>query len=128
LNQEGTLPDRNEQQVTAKEATPVALRTRTRVFGQQAPSNHSKEKSGQGTKRFKDKELIRHLTRQVKEQPDIINEMDSAIERFLRIQPVVKKKQGNIDKAKLAMTQEKFKVQFPDRDQPIEMVLYTGYK
>jgi hypothetical protein len=33
--------------------------------------------------------------------------MDSAIERFLRIQPIVKKIQGNIDKTKLAMTKEK---------------------
>ena len=125
LNQEGTLPERNKQQVTAKEAMPVALRTRTRVTGQQATSkriDNSKEKSGQDTKRCKDKELIRHLTRQVKEQRDIINDMNSAIERFLRIQPVVKKIQGNIDKAKLAMNQEKFKVQIPDRDQPIEMV------
>ncbi len=123
LNQEGTLLDQNEQQVTAKEATPVALRTRTRVTVQQATSkriDYSKEKSGQDTKRCKDKELIQHFTRQVKEQRDIINEMDSAIERFLRIQPVLKKIQGNIDKAKLAMTQEKFKVQIPDRDQPIE--------
>ena len=65
LNQ-GTLPERNEQQVTTKEATPVASRTRA---GKQATSkridNH-RRKSGQDTKRSEDKESIRQMTRKVK--------------------------------------------------------------
>ena len=63
-----TVPEGNEQQASIKEATPVALRTRTRVTGQQATSkriDNSKEKSGQDTI---DKELIRQLTRQFKKQ------------------------------------------------------------
>ncbi len=38
LDQEGTLPDWNEQQVTAKEATPVALH-----FGQGPESTDNKQ-------------------------------------------------------------------------------------
>jgi hypothetical protein len=121
-----TFPEGNEQQASINEATPVALRTRTRVTRQQATSkriDNSKEKSGQDTKRCEDKELIQQLTRQVKEQRNIINEMDSAITKFLKVQPVVKKIQGNIEKAlESAMTQGKFKVKVTDSDQPIEMV------
>ncbi len=88
LNQEGTLPERNEQQVTTKEATPVASRTRA---GKQATSkriDNSKRKSSQDTKRCEDKESIRQLTRRVKEQQNIIDEMSSAITKFLKVQPV----------------------------------------
>ncbi len=116
LNQ-GTLPERNEQQVTTKEATPVASRTRA---GKQATSkiiDNNKRKSGQDTKRCEDKESIRQLTRQVKEQQNIIDEMSSAITKFLKVQPVVKKIQGNIKKTlESVITQGKFKVKVTDRD------------
>ncbi len=55
LNQEGTLPERNEQQVTTKEATPVASRTRA---GKQATSkriDNNKRESGQDTNDVKTK-------------------------------------------------------------------------
>ena len=94
---QGTVQEQNEQKAI-KEATPVASRTRA---GKQATSkriDNSKRKSGQDTKRCEDKESIRQLTRRVKEQQNIIDEMSSAITKFLKVQPVVKKIQGNIEK------------------------------
>ena len=117
---QSTVQEQNEQKAI-KEATPVASRTRA---GKQATSkriDNSKRKSGQDTKRCEDK--IRQLTRQVKEQQNIIDEMSSAITKFLKVQPVVKKIQGNIEKTlESAITQGKFKVKAVNRDQSIEMV------
>jgi hypothetical protein len=49
--------------------------------------------------------------------------MSSARAKFLKVQPVVKKIQGIIEKTlESAITQGKFKVKVTDRDQPIEMV------
>jgi DNA uptake protein ComE-like DNA-binding protein len=63
------------------------------------------------------------LTRRLKEQQNIIDEMSSAITKFLKVQPVVKEIQGNIEKTlESAITQGKFKVKVVNRDQSIEMV------
>jgi len=116
---QSTVQEQNEQKAI-KEATPVASRTRA---GKQATSkriDNSKRKSGQDTKRCEDKESIRQLTRRVKEQQNIIDEMSSAITKFLKVQPVVKKIQGNIEKTlESAITQGKFKVKVVNRDQSI---------
>ena len=55
--------------------------------------------------------MIRQLKTKIKEQEHSINELSSAVERFLKIQPIVKKLQGNILKIpKEAVAQEKIKV------------------
>jgi hypothetical protein len=43
-----------------------------------------------------DNELIRQLKTKIKEQENSVNELSSAVELFLKIQPIVKKLQGNI--------------------------------
>jgi hypothetical protein len=49
--------------------------------------------------------------------------MSSAVTKFLKVQPVVKKIQGNIEKTlESAITHEKFKVKVVNLDQSIEMV------
>jgi hypothetical protein len=51
------------------------------------------------------------LKTKIKEQENSINELSSAVERFLKIQPIVKKLQGNILKiSKQAVALEKIKV------------------
>jgi hypothetical protein len=57
LNQ-GTIPKWNEQQVTTKEATPVASRTRAGKHATSKRIDNNKRKSGQDTKRCEDKESI----------------------------------------------------------------------
>ncbi len=55
--------------------------------------------------------MIRQLKTKIKEQEHSINEVSSAVERFLKIQPIVKKLQGNILKiSKQAIAREKIKV------------------
>ena len=86
-------------QGTITEDTPVALRTR-RCRQQAVPIriNNGEGDLFQATHQElnKDKELIRQLTKKIKEQENSISELSSAVERFLKIQPIVKKLQGNI--------------------------------
>ena len=88
-------------QGTITEDTPVALRTR-RCRQQKVPTRiHNCEGDlFQATHQElnKDKELIRQVTTKIKEQKNSINELSSAVERFLKIQPIIKKLQGNISK------------------------------
>ena len=52
-----------------------------------------------------------------KEQENSISELSSAVERFLKIQPIVKKLQGNISKiSKHVGPQDKFEVTVPKID------------
>jgi hypothetical protein len=64
-----------------------------------------------------DNELIRQLKTKIKEQENSISEVSSAVERFLKIQPIVKKLQVNISKISNHVVpnvpQDKFKVTVP---------------
>ena len=100
-------------QGTIPEDTPVALRTR-RSRQQTAPIR-TKDDGGkllQATNnRNKDNELIRQLEAKIMDQKNTISELSSAVECFLKIQPIVKKLQGNIAKtSKQVDTQRKFEV------------------
>jgi hypothetical protein len=86
----------NEQQEAIKEWTPVALRTRScRQQESSTRNNSGKGEFGLGhdTDRGEDKELIRQLTIQNKEQQNTIDELSSAVKEFLRVQSTVKKLQ-----------------------------------
>jgi hypothetical protein len=111
LNQ-SSAPEGNEQQGAIKECTPVALRTRScRQQESSTRNNSGKGEFGQDTNRSEDKELIRRLTTQNKEQQNTIEELSSAVKEFLRVQSTVKKLQGNIEKlSKQLESHEKFKV------------------
>ncbi len=79
-----------------KEDTTVALRTRS-CRHQQPPSDLSeKGEFGQDTDRNNDKELIRRLITQNKDQQNTIDELSSAAKELLKIQSTDKKLQGNI--------------------------------
>jgi hypothetical protein len=101
-------------QETITEGTPVALRTRR--SRQQKAHNRINDDEGDSFRfttqnRDTDNELIRQLKTKIKEQENSINELSSAVERFLKIQPIVKKLQGNILKiSKQAVAREKIKV------------------
>ena len=59
----------------------------------------------------KDKELIRQLRTNIKEQDNSISEVISAVESVLKIQAVVEKLQGNVLKIlKQVVPQERFRV------------------
>jgi hypothetical protein len=99
---------------TITENTPVALRTR-RCRQKTGPTDSNDGEGGlfQATdqERNKDKELIRQLRTNIKEQDNSISEVSSAVESVLKIQAVVKKLQGNISKiSKQVVPQERFKV------------------
>jgi hypothetical protein len=98
-------------QGTITEDTPVALRTRR--SRQQTVPIRTKDDGGdlfQATKnQNKDNELIKQLKAKIMDQENTISELSSAIESFLKIQPIVKKLQGNIAKiSKQVDTQKKF--------------------
>ena len=80
------------------EATPVALQTRR--CRQQTAAIRKNDDEGdlfQVTNHGnKNNELIRHLMAKIKEQNTAIIELSSAVELYLKIQPIVKKLQGNI--------------------------------
>ena len=84
-------------QGTNTEDKPVALRTR-RCRQQTVPisTNDGKGDLFQATHQEpnNDNELIRRLKTKIKEQENSISELSSAVERFLKIQPIVKKLQG----------------------------------
>ncbi len=64
--------------------------------------------------------MIRQLKTKIKGQENSINELSSAVERFLKIQPFVKKLQGNILKvSKQAVAREKIKATALNIDQEI---------
>ena len=54
--------------------------------------------------------MIRQLKTKIKEQEHSINELSSAVERFLKIQPIVKKLQGNILKISKQAVARKIKL------------------
>ena len=88
-----------ELQGTIKDVTPVALRTRS--CRQQTSSiriDGNKGEFGKDTNRNNDKDLIRRLITQNKEQQHTIDELSSAVKEFLKVQSTVKKLQGNIEK------------------------------
>ena len=61
--------------------------------------------------------MIRQLKTKIKEQENSISGLGSAIERFLKIQPIVKKLQGNISKiSKHVVPRDKFKITVPKID------------
>ena len=98
-------------QGTITEDTPVALRTRR--SRQQTVPIRTKDDGGdlfQATKnQNKDNELIKQLKAKIMDQENTISELSSAMESFLKIQPIVKKLQGNIAKiSKQVDTQKKF--------------------
>ena len=62
---------------------------------------------------MKDKELIRQLWKKTKEQQDTIDELSSAVKEFLKVQPCVKKLQGNIAKIHKQVESRTFKVTVP---------------
>jgi hypothetical protein len=91
--------DQIQIQGTITEGNPVALRTR-RCRQQKAP-NRINGDEGESfcvttQDRDMDNELVRQLKTKIKEQESSINELSSAVEHFLKIQPIVKKLQGNI--------------------------------
>ena len=109
LNQ-SHVPEGNKPQGTIKEATPVALRTRSRL--QTAPiiidvcEGEVRQTNCDG-----DNELIQQLTTQIRKQQCIIDEMSSAVKHFLKVQSTVKKLQGTITKLSERLeSQKKFKV------------------
>ena len=85
-------------QGTITEDTPVALRTRR--SRQQTVPIRTKDDGGdlfQATKnQNKDNELIKQLKAKIMDQENTISKLSSAMESFLKIQPIVKKLQGNI--------------------------------
>ena len=84
-------------QGTITEDKPVALRTR-RHRQQTVPiSTHDgKGDLFQATNQEPNNELIKQLRTKIKKQENSISEQSSVVERFLKIQPIVKKLQGNI--------------------------------
>ena len=106
--------DQIQIQGTITEGTLVALRTR-RCRQQKAP-NRINDDEGDSFRvttqdRDTDNESIRQWKTKIKEQENSINELSSAAERFLQIQPIVKSLQGNILKiSKQAVAREKIKV------------------
>ena len=88
-------------QGTITEDTTVALRTRSgRQQSVPISTNDGKGDSFQATHQEpnNDSDLIRQLKKKIKEQENSIRELSSAVERFLKIQPIVKKLQVNISK------------------------------
>ena len=119
-------------QGTITEDTPVALRTR-RGRQQKVPisTNDGKGDLFQAAHQESnnDNELIRQLKTKIKEQENSISELSSAVERFLKIQPIVKKLQGNISKmSKHVVPQDKFKVTVPKIDDPERVKPFTPSK
>ena len=86
-------------QGTITEDKAVAFRTR-KCRQQTVPTstNDGKRDLSQAThlEPNNENELIRQLKTKIKEQEISISELSSAVERFLKIHPVVKKLQGNI--------------------------------
>ena len=86
-------------QGTITEDIPVALRTRS-CRQQTVPisTNDGKGDSFQATHQELDnyKELVGQLKTKIKEQENSTSELSLAVERFLKIHPIVKKLQGNI--------------------------------
>ena len=103
-----------KQQGTIKEVTPVALRTRScRHQTDSIRIEEDKGDNGNTNRNVKDKELIRQLWKKTKEQQDTIDELSSAVKEFLKVQPCVKKLQGNIAKIHKQVESRTFKVTVP---------------
>jgi flagellar biosynthesis chaperone FliJ len=110
VREESQKLDTIQVQGTISEDKPVALRTR-RCRQQTAPIRINDDGGDSFQERNQDKELIRQLKTKIKEQETSINELSSAVESFLKIQPIVKKLQGNLSKiSNQVVPQEQFKV------------------
>ena len=118
LNQ-SYVPEGNKLHGTIKEATPVALRTRSRL--QTAPIIiDEREGEVRQTDCDRDYELILPFMMQIKKQQGIIDEMKSAVQNFLKVQSIVKKLQGTITKP--LESQKKFKVTIQHVVKPLTQV------
>ena len=71
--------------------------------------------------------MIRQLKTKIKEQENSISELSSAVERFLKLQPIVKKLQGNISNISKHVV-PKFKVTVPKIDDPEIVKPFTPSK
>ena len=117
INEEGSqgltrvyVPEGDKQQETIKEVTPVALRTRS-CRHQTDIIRIEEDKGDNGS--ANQNELIRQLWKKTKEQQDTIDELSSAVTEFLKVQPCVKKLQGNIAKIHKQLESQTFKVTDP---------------
>ena len=115
-------PQLNPTQIqgTITEDKPVALRTR-RCRQQTVPisTNDCKGDLFQATHQESnnDNELVRQLKTKIKEQENSISELSSAVERFLKVQPIVKKLQVDfLNISKHVVPEDKFKVTDPKID------------
>ena len=109
LNQ-SHVPEGNKLQGTIKEATPVALRTRSRL--QSAPIRIDEcEGEVRQTDCDRDYQLILPFFMHIKKQQCIIDELNSAVKHFLKSQSIVESLQGTITKLSERLeSQEKFNV------------------
>ena len=82
---QGSDSEGNEQQGLINDVTPVALRTRRRLQTAPIRIDRGEGELEQDTIRNEDKELIRQLNTQNKEQQHMIDELSSALNDFLKV-------------------------------------------